>query len=253
MRKILSVFFIFFFVLFFTSCQTFSPYPRVKEFHKSLDLQEKSSIYFENMHGDLEIIGWEKNTVEINAKKAGTDSQLRQTDIEIKKKGNDLSIKTYFPRGDVKNVFVDFELRVPEKILFKEIKIQKGDLSSIQIYGELKALIAEGKIDIEDFSGTCDLTTEEGTIVARIFESKKDDNLFFKTTNGDIRIYLPPQLNAQIDAETHEGDISSDFILEEKMETPLKTWKETFGTGEAKIHLKSWKGKIQIKKIEPSL
>jgi len=60
MRKLLTFIFFFLLALFFTNCATFSPYPIVKEFHKELDLEENSSIYFENLQGDLEIIGWKK-------------------------------------------------------------------------------------------------------------------------------------------------------------------------------------------------
>lgn len=252
MKKVLYVFLFFLFVLIITGCQTFSNIPTVKKFHKKIDLQENSQIYFDNMHGDLEIIGWKKDTLEINAVKTGTDSQLRQTDIDIKKKGNNLYIKTLYPRADIRGVFIDYELRVPEKILFKEIKIIKGDLNSMQIYGELNASIEEGSIEIEDFSGICNAITDKGYIVARIFENKKNDDLNFKTTDGDIQLFLPSQLNAQIEAETRLGDISSDFLPEEKKGKSLKTWKEAFGKGEAKIHIKTWSGKIQIKKIQPS-
>jgi len=249
MKKVFSLIFFLLLVIFFTSCQTFSPYPRIREFHKEINLEENSSIYFENSQGDLEIVGWKKNKIEILAIKTGSDSQLRQTDIETKKKEKNLYLKTYFPRVNARKVFVDFEINVPEKVLFKEIKIKKGNLNSIQVYGELKAFLEKGNIEIEDFSGICEVFTEEGYIVARIFEIKKGDNLSFKTGNGDIHLYLPSKLNAQINAETHQGNISSDFIPEEKREDSLKTWKQTFGKGEGKITIKTWNGRIKISKI----
>ena len=253
MRKRFYFTLLFLLALFLSGCLVFSPYPRVREFHKEMDLEENSSIYFENLQGDLEIIGWKKNKIEINAAKTGTDSQLRQTNIEIKKKEKSLFLKTYYPRGDIDNVFVDFELYVPEKVLFKEIKIEKGNLSSIQVYGELKASIEAGNIEIEDFSGICEITTEEGYIVARIFENKQGDDLNLKAANGDIQLYLPSKPNAQITAETHRGDIISDFTPEEKKKESLKMWKETFDKGEAKINIETWTGKIIIKKIQHPL
>jgi DUF4097 and DUF4098 domain-containing protein YvlB len=236
--------------LLFTNCQTFSPIPQVREFHKEMDLEKNSIIHFENLQGDLEIIGWKKNKIEINVEKTGTNSQLRQTDIEVKKEEKNIYIRTYFPRGDIRRVFVDYELHVPENILFEEIKIEKGNLSSIQIYGELKASIQEGNVEIEDFSGACNVRTEEGYITARIFENRTGDDLSFYAYNGDIQLYLPSKPNAQIKAETRQGDISSDFIPDEKKKESLKTLDEIFGKGEAKINLKTWSGKIKIKKIQ---
>jgi DUF4097 and DUF4098 domain-containing protein YvlB len=250
MRKVYSFVFIFLLVLYFSGCRTFSSYPQVREFYKQMALEENSSIYFENLQGDLEIIGWEKNQIEIKAAKSGADSLLRQADIEVTKKGKNFYIKTHPPRGDLSKFFVDFELRVPEKVLFKEIKITSGNLNSMQIYGELKASIETGNIEIEDFSGLCEVSTDEGYIAARIFENKKDDMLSFKTSDGDIKLYLPSVPNVQITAETRAGNISSDFIPEEEKNESLKTWEQTLGEGAAKIKMKTWGGKIIIKKIQ---
>lgn len=250
MRKVYSFVFIFLFVLYFSGCRTFSPYPQVREFYKQMALEENSSIYFENLQGDLEIIGWKKNQIEIKAAKSGADSLLRQADIEVTKKGKNLYIKTHLPRGDLSKFFVDFELRVPEKVLFKEIKITSGNLNSMQIYGELKASIETGNIEIEDFSGLCEVLTDEGYIAARIFENKKDDVFSFKTADGDIQLYLPSLPNVQISAETRVGNVISDFIPEAEQKNTLKTWKQTLGEGAAKIKMKTWGGKIIIKKIQ---
>jgi DUF4097 and DUF4098 domain-containing protein YvlB len=250
MKKTLSFIFIFLLALYFTGCKTFSPYPQVRGFYKEMPLEENCNIYFENSQGDLDIIGWKKNQIEIKAAKSGADSLLRQTDIEVKKKGGNLYIKTYPPRGDLRRFFVDFELRVPEKVLFKEIKMKNGNLNSMQIYGELRASIKKGNIKIEDFSGICEVFADEGYIAARIFENKKDDVLSFKTSDGDINLYLPSVPNVQITAETRVGNISSDFIPEEEKKESLKTWEQTLGQGDAKIKIKTWGGKIIIKKIQ---
>ncbi len=250
MKKTLSFIFIFLLALYFNGCRTFSPYPQVREFYKEMALEENSSIYFENLQGDLDIIGWKKNQIEIRAAKSGADSLLRQTDIEIKKEGRNLYIKTHLPRGDLSRFFVDFELRVPEKVLFKEIKISSGNLNSMQIYGELKASIETGNIEIEDFSGLCEVFADEGYIAARIFENKKDDVFSFKTSDGDIKLYLPSVPNAQITAETRVGTVISDFIPEVEQKEALKTWEQTLGKGAAKISIKTWSGKIIIKKIQ---
>jgi DUF4097 and DUF4098 domain-containing protein YvlB len=250
MKKILCFTCLFLFALFLVSCASFSPYPQVREFYKQMSLDENSSIYFENLLGDLDIIGWKKSQIEIKAAKSGPDSLLRQTEIEVKKEGNNLYIKTYLPRGDLSKFFVDFELRVPEKVLFKEIKIGNGNLNSMQIYGELRASVESGNIEIEDFSGFCEVSADEGYIAARIFENKKDDVLSFKTSDGDIKLYLPSVPNVQVTAETRVGEISSDFILEEEKKEPLKKWEQTLGKGEAKIKIKTWSGKIIVKKIQ---
>ena len=250
MRKIIIGSFPVLIAFLLASCQTFSDIPIVREFHKKIELNENSTIYFENVHGDLEIYGWKKDSVEIRAEKTGTDTQLRQTDIDLKKKGSTLFIKTLFPRADIRSVFVHYELRVPQNILFKGIKIKKGDMRSFQIYGELFAKLEEGNIEIEDFSGTCNLFTENGNIVARIYGSRANDDFTFKTNEGDISLFVPPSLDARIEAETRQGEIHSDFAPEEKEEEPIKKWDTTFGQGKAKIKINSWNGNIQVKKIQ---
>ncbi|MFQ6070561.1 MAG: hypothetical protein ACE5LC_08570 [Candidatus Aminicenantales bacterium] len=231
------------------SCVTFSNIPLVREFYRELELKDGSVITFDNLHGDLVVFGWQKEKAEIRATKTGTDSQLRQTDIEVKKKGNELVIKTFFPRADIKNVFVDYELRLPSQVVFKEIKIEKGDVSFYQLYGGLNLSLGEGDIEIEDLGGKCRLVVDEGNVVARIYEIKGSDDFLFKTNKGNLRLYLPPEISARIEAETRLGKIESELVGEEE-KLPAKKWSRSYGKGEALIRLQCWEGNIELKSLK---
>ncbi len=237
-------------IIFFTaSCYTFETQPKLDVFHKEIPIAGNTNIYFQNIHGSLEIFGWGKNKMIVNAAKYGTNSQRRQIDIDFDKKDNNITMNTLYPRFNDKSNFVNFELRVPEKITFKQIKINKGNFISNQVYGELNVDIETGHIELEDFSGRCRLSTQKGYILARIYEIKKEDDFSFKTQKGDIYIYLPTKINATIEAETAEGKVKSEIIDKNKEKTPVQKWNQILGKGEARLKIQSLEGNINIRKI----
>ncbi|MBN1273495.1 MAG: DUF4097 family beta strand repeat protein [Candidatus Aminicenantes bacterium] len=229
-------------------CSLFQPGSRLKGFHKMLPLTEGNQVVFENLNGKLEVFGWKKESLEVLAAKTGKSTLLKQTEIKVGKTEKEVHIHPLYPRFEKDKVFIDMELRVPQKTALK-IKIQNGDLVCNQVYGAIAAEIINGGIVIEDFSGTARMNAKNGKIVTRLYEPKEGDVLHLETVKGDIVLFLPAGASTKLSVETKEGTVHSEYLEAKKDAPPVKNWEYTLGSGAAEIHLHSTSGNIHIKKL----
>src|ERR1700742_2415799 len=68
-----------------------------QEFHRTLPLSADGRVSLSNINGNVEITGWEKNEVQIDAVKQAADQQrLDNMRIEINNSANSVEIETKF-------------------------------------------------------------------------------------------------------------------------------------------------------------
>src|SRR3954453_20012241 len=90
--------------LFFVACDdwgNFGDSQRFKEdFHHSYEVKPGARIALENINGSVEIMGWEKNTVDVaGTKYAADESLLKATRIDIVASADSVSVRTVPPSG----------------------------------------------------------------------------------------------------------------------------------------------------------
>ena len=73
-------------------------------------------------------------------------------------------------------------------------------------------------------------------------------NIDITNSRGGIELNLPPNSNFQLDAESNEGNIESDFTLNVNNKGDNATARGTVGKGGNTVHLKTNRGTIQIRK-----
>jgi DUF4097 and DUF4098 domain-containing protein YvlB len=80
-------------------------------------------------------------------------------------------------------------------------------------------------------------------------DSEPDDAQVFSGVNGDIELRLKPGTNAQLKAQTVEGDIEADRGLKLDMQKRAAGWHAagTIGHGGEPILVKTVSGNIKIK------
>lgn len=71
-----------------------------EEFHKTVQLNATGRVSLENINGNVEIIGWDKSEVQIDAVKSARDQQqLDEAKIEVEGSGDSVQIRTRYPEG----------------------------------------------------------------------------------------------------------------------------------------------------------
>ena len=98
------------------SAQALSGNNVTEEFHKTVPLNASGRVSLENVNGNVEITGWDKNEVQIDAVKSARDQQrLDEAKIEVEGSGDAVNIRTRYPEGRANNnpASVHYTLHVP--------------------------------------------------------------------------------------------------------------------------------------------
>src|SRR6185312_16109433 len=80
------------------SAQALTGHNVTEDFHKTVPLNANGRVSLENVNGNVEITGWDKNEVQIDAVKSAHDQQrLDEAKIEVEGSGDSVRIRTRYP------------------------------------------------------------------------------------------------------------------------------------------------------------
>jgi DUF4097 and DUF4098 domain-containing protein YvlB len=202
-------------------------------FQKSIDFNEGGVLSLSNSNGNVEIISWDKNEVEIVAyKKVKAEDRetaeklMERLEINIRESDDEIIVETYYPKGSSggglfgwlfgkggASFSVEYEIKVPKKIDLN-IHTTNGGVRIEDIAGRLRLESTNGKINARDISGLTRCKTTNGPIQIEFDEVSEGDEMTFRTTNGSIKLYLPEDFGADdVELKTTNGHIDSDFPM----------------------------------------
>ncbi len=220
-----------------------------QEFHKTVPLAANGTVSLDNVNGGVEITGWNRNEVQIDAVKTASDQQkLDNLTIDVNAGGNSVEIKTKYPEHLFNNNpgSVQYTLHVPEHARIEKINLVNGSLTARKLTGEINANLVNGKVKASDLIGEADLATVNGSIDA-IYNSLKDvREIKLKSVNGSVNLTLPPSPNADVDASVVNGSITTEFPLTIKGHLVGKSMSGTLGSGGVHIELNNVNGSIHL-------
>lgn len=259
---ILSLLFFFFFM---NSCMvTFGDFPgysapwySVRDY-ESLNLKMGGILSLENIDGNIEVLGWDKDKVKLYAEKSIPFSAGRGAiwqpmgrflpKIDIDQIEDFVKIKTQPAEWDDDSSAVDYFLKVPRHIYLRDIVARRGDIIIYDLYGEAFIELEQGEINVDNFSGTLHVSLGVGSVEASLMDLRKEDEIRISAEEGDIIVYLQKDVRAQMEASTLEGKVTNEFNPDEGPSSN----RISFNTGDegAFISLSTSKGNILIKKIQ---
>ena len=100
-----------------------------QEFHKTVPLSADGRVSLSNINGDVEITGWNKNEVQIDAVKTARDQQrLDEARIEVNANSSSVKIETHYPSHITNNnpASVHYTLHVPQNARLDKIDLVNG-------------------------------------------------------------------------------------------------------------------------------
>jgi len=228
-----------------------------REFHKVVSFVSGGTLSLENVNGDVEIAGWDRDEVEISAERMiplpyGRRIQwqpIRRSmpRVDFDKFEDFIKIKARSSGGDKEAAAVNFYLNAPHSIKLKDIVGREGNISLADLYGEAVIDLQNGKIKVENFSGSLIASLVKGIVEASLYDLRGEDEIRITVREGDITIHLQAEVKARVEASASNGNIYSDFDLKETL--PAKKISGQIGEGGAFISLSSLNGDIQIKKL----
>jgi hypothetical protein len=117
-----------------------------QDFHRTVPLSANDRVSLNNINGNVEITGWERNEVQIDAAKKARDQQrLDEARIEVNVTSDSVEIKTRYPEGHTNNnpASVHYELHVPQNARLDRINLVNGSLTVQKVSGEVNANLGE--------------------------------------------------------------------------------------------------------------
>jgi DUF4097 and DUF4098 domain-containing protein YvlB len=220
-----------------------------QEFHKTVPLSADGRVSLSNINGDVEITGWNKNEVQIDAVKTARDqSRLDEARIEVNAGSNSVEIETHYPSHLINNnpASVHYTLHVPQNARIEKVNLVNGSLDVQRVSGEINANLVNGKLRASDLAGTADLATVNGSVEANYTSLNNVREIKLKSVNGAVNLLLPQSPNAEVSASTVNGSISTDFPLTVKGHWIGKNMSGTLGSGGVHIELGNVNGSIHV-------
>src|ERR1035437_2957437 len=207
-----------------------------QDFHRTVPLSANGRVSLDNINGNVEITGWERNEVQIDAVKKARDQQkLDEARIEVDASSDSVHIKTQYPQGHTNNnpATVTYELHVPRMARLDHIDLVNGSLEVSQVNGEINGELVNGKTDIRDLSGRLSISAVNGTITANFKSLDNVKEIHLKSVNGAINLGLPASPNAEVSVSTVNGGITTDYPLQVKVKFVGHHLDGTLGSGGA--------------------
>ena len=220
-----------------------------QEFHRTVPLAANGQVSLDNVNGSVEIIGWDRNEVQIDAVKKARDQQrLDEARIEIETGSDYVKIHTQYPHDHTNNnpASVHYTLHVPQNARLDRISLVNGPLTVQKVTGEVNASLVNGKAQIDDLSGGADISTVNGGIEANYTALNIVRDIRLKSVNGKMELNLPGSPNADVKASTVNGSIKSDFPLTVQGSFASHSLSGTLGSGGTRIDLSNVNGSIHI-------
>ena len=200
-------YFIFIILLIFTSC--------INNSNKTIETSDKyreknliNSIDIELNKGNIQILGWSQNFIEINTKKilySGLNNDLSFITTDINRKDYRMVIKTKIPPsidGDI-----DLKIFVPYNLSFISINCSNGKININDFLGDLSIITVKTDMDINFHGSILKIDSYSSNVNLNI---KNVDNVdvVIKNNNGNF-VLLIDSLGGEsfLDLETLSGKI----------------------------------------------
>ena len=220
------------------------------------------TIEIKGVNGDITASRATGKDVEVKASKRAKKSDPDEVTIEVIEHDEGVTICAKYPNSDGRenecapgdgghmnfrdnDVQVNFEVRVPAGVRLVARTVN-GEIEADGMGGPVEARTVNGGVSIST-TGYADATTVNGSITASMGSAKWPDGLSFTTVNGTIRLTLPPGINADVDAQTVNGSIDTDFPVTVQGKFSKRRLRGTIGKGGQRLDLETVNGGITLR------
>jgi hypothetical protein len=231
-------------------------------------VEQNTVLTVQNTNGPVKITNYKGDKVILNAeKKVKEDRKAELDDVEIVvNEGNkSISIETKHNKEDL-DVTTTMTLEVPSFVNIESVSTSNGNLEVNDVIGDVNlsssngeiivsdvdgyvnAYSSNGGIEIRDVIGIDDVITSNGFITVEVQNFRGDVKI--QSSNGQLKVYINPSLNADISIITSNGEITLHEITLD-LTTDEKTNKVgKLGAGGNKISINTSNGDIDIYKLK---
>lgn len=220
------------------------PHP---EFRHSYLLGPNGRLVIQNLYGDVSITAWDRDEVLVEAFKHSSDPRrLGDALIVVEPSEGMLSIRTRYAAADAANpAQVEYRITVPRRTNLEQVNLINGGLSISGVAGPVKASAVNGSIRADRLEGEADLSTINGQLIADFDRIAATKAITLSSVNGPIRLSIPSDARANVQATNRSGGIDSDIGHVSRGDRGQQL-RATVNRGGAEIRVKNINGGISI-------
>ncbi|MGH9719764.1 MAG: DUF4097 family beta strand repeat-containing protein [Bryobacteraceae bacterium] len=173
-----------------------------KDFHYTHTLKKGGRLSLENFNGPVELSGWDQETVEISGALYASSPELRDAlKVDIQSAPDSLFIRTVRPPAGTRgNYGARYVLRVPRSVELDRVVSSNGKIRIEDITGTVRLRTSNGHVEVVRVRGTVEATTSNGSVGLRDVEGP----VTVRTSNGGVKT---EDLKGAVDATTSNGSI----------------------------------------------
>jgi len=195
---------------------------------RTFDVRSGATFYLDNTNGGVHVRAATDNKVHLHAvKKVQTKSNqlqaaMNELKIDITQPDGGVRVVTRYPKnrggdslfswiaGESLQASVSYELELPQSLTI-DIETVNGRVDVSDLTGTMKLETTNGGITIERCRGSLQAETTNGRIDAELLSVTAGRPIRLGTTNGGIKVALPRNLAATVDASTTNGRINTEL------------------------------------------
>ena len=225
-------------------------------FEKAFSLEGVSRISVQNVNGQIEASAWDRPYLRVRATKTGrgrSDETLRQTEIRVRKIGDQIRVETINPRRHRLFGFLDFGghgVRVDYELHFPagtEARLEtcNGKVLATGFGGALTCDAVNGSIEVTDGGGPVRATTVNGSLRIAFRGPFKQSRL--ETVNGSVEVAFDRNSSVRYQLETVNGRIEGDIDLAVEGKHGPKEARGSYNGGAETLKCETINGSIRVK------
>jgi DUF4097 and DUF4098 domain-containing protein YvlB len=235
---------------------------RSEQFHWKGKVAAGKTLEIQGVNGDIRAVAATGDEAEVSAVKTGRRSDPQDVEIKVLTGADGVTICAVYPspsfrranecvaggsgHNNVQNndVVVHWTIKVPAGVLFSGHTVN-GDASAEGMRADADVHTVNGSVRVST-TGYAEASTVNGSVDATFGRADWSQPLRISTVNGGITLNLPPDLNAEVRAETVNGDIESDFPLTVAGRFNRHRISGVVGKGGRSLHLSTVNGDIRL-------
>lgn len=234
------------------------------DFHWSGTVAAGQAIELKGINGSIDARAASGSEVEVTATKTARRSDPAAVEIKVVPHAGGVTVCAVYPsragsepndctpgKGGRMNtsdndVRVDFTVRVPAGVRLVARTVN-GSVGVAGLRSEVEAYTVNGGVELET-TAPARAETVNGAIRARIGAGKGSEPLAFATVNGSIEVAMPEGIGAEVQADTVNGGIETDFPLTVKGKIGHRRLSGTIGSGGRELRLSTVNGSIRLRR-----
>lgn len=200
-------------------------------------------------NGSIKVHGWNNSDVLVKAciqAAAPSESEARGVASQVTITRGAGDIQPSGPAtGEQLYWGLSYEVWVPNGSNLK-MDANNGSIAVDNVRGQIRFQTLNGSVRLADVGGEVEGSTTNGSVAVELAGSGWNGNgLHVKTTNGSVRLALPDNFSAQVEASTVNGRIHSDFPVTVSGEIG-KSMSFQLGSGGPTIEARTVNGSVHI-------